>query len=121
MIFNVVADAVVQEVLEEICSLQEAQHVMGWSAGQRNLVFYAYGGRIAGRDHEWVQDALTMMVAMFQRMGLETNLEKPRQWCVPPGSSRGSVGSWPISGGQRGRGKPLGSGRIRGWAAPRAV
>ena len=52
-----------------------AQHGMG--GGGEKLVFYADDRRIAGWDHEWVQDALTVTVAMLGRMGLETNLEKP--------------------------------------------
>ena len=92
IIFNLVVDMVLQAVLEEVCSPQEAQHGMGWEAGENNLVFYADDGRIVGRDHEWVQDALTVTVAMFRRMGLETNLEKPRRWCAPPDSSGRSGG-----------------------------
>ena len=42
-------------------------------------------GRIAGRDHEWVQNALTVTVAMFRRMGLETNLEKTKLMVCTPG------------------------------------
>ena len=41
MIFNIVVDAVVRAVLEEVCILQEAQHGMGREAGEINLVFYA--------------------------------------------------------------------------------
>ena len=78
MIFNIVMDVVVWEVLEEVCSLQEAQHSMGWEAGARNFIFYVDDGRIAGKDQEWVQDALTITLAMFWRMGLETNLEKTK-------------------------------------------
>ena len=74
IIFNVVVDMVLQAVLEEVCSPQEAQHGMGWEAGKNNLVFYADDGRIVGWDHKWVQDALTVMVEMFWRMGLEAKL-----------------------------------------------
>ena len=56
MIFNIVVDAVVRVVLEEVCSLQEAQHGMVWSLGEIKRVLYGYYGRIAGRDHEWVKD-----------------------------------------------------------------
>ena len=66
----------VRAVLEEVCSLQEAQHGTGWVAGEINIVFYVDDGRIAGHDYEWLQDALDVTVAMFWRMGLETNLEK---------------------------------------------
>ena len=84
MIFNIVVDLVVRAVIEEVCIPQEAKHVMGWDVGARNLVFNADDGRIAGRDHEWVKDAMTVRVAMFRQMGLETNLGKTRRWCTPP-------------------------------------
>ena len=50
MIFNIVVDKVVQEVIEEVCGPQEAHRGMGRATGERNLVFYAYNGRITGRD-----------------------------------------------------------------------
>ena len=42
-------------------------------------------GRIGGRDHIWVQDNLAVSVEMFQRMGLETNLEKTKDLVCNPG------------------------------------
>ena len=54
MIFNIVVDEVVQEVLDVICVPQEVQNGLGLVAGERNLIFYADDGRIAGRDNEWV-------------------------------------------------------------------
>ena len=53
--------------------------------GERNLIFYVNNGRIAGRDHKWFQDSLSVMVAMFQRMGLEMNLEKSKTLVFIPG------------------------------------
>ena len=61
---------------EEVFRPQEAQHGLSWAAGERNLVFYADSGEITGWDHIWVQDALSMMVAMFRRAGLKKNMEK---------------------------------------------
>ena len=46
MIFNIAVDAMVWALLEEVCSPQEAQHGMGWSAGEIIPVFYAYDRRI---------------------------------------------------------------------------
>ena len=85
MIFNIMVDAVVRAVLEEVCSLQAAQHGMGWEAWAMNLVFYVDDGRIEGRDHEWVQDALTVMVAMFWRMGLGAKLYRTKVMMCTPG------------------------------------
>ena len=58
---------------------------MGWAEGKNNLIFYADNGRIGGRDHNWVQDALTVSVEMFQRMGLETKMEKTNALVCTPG------------------------------------
>ena len=68
-------------ILEVVCGPQEAHHVMGWAAGERNLIFYAYNRRIGARDPIWVQDALTVSVAMFKQMGLKTTLEKKKALC----------------------------------------
>ena len=75
-IFNIIVDAVFLAVLEEVCSPLEAQNGIVCAAGDRNLVFYADDGMIARRDHEWVQYLLAVIVAMFQWMRMETNLEK---------------------------------------------
>ena len=85
MIFNIVVDAVVWAVLYVFCILQEAQHGMGWASGYINLVFYADDGRIAGRDHEWVQDGLTVTVSMLCRMGIAANFKKTKVMVCTPG------------------------------------
>ena len=66
VIFNIVVDTVVRAVLEVVCGPQEERHGVGWMAGECNLVFYAYDKRITGRDHIWVQESLTLTVAIFQ-------------------------------------------------------
>ena len=62
MIFNIVVDEVVPEVLDVVCGTQEAQHDLVWVAGERNVIFYADNGRIAGWDNKWVKYALSVMV-----------------------------------------------------------
>ena len=68
----------VRAVIYVVCGPQEAQHGLSWTAGERNLDFYANDGRIAGQDRKWVQDTLTKIVSMFHRMGLDTNLKKTK-------------------------------------------
>ena len=85
MIFNIAVDTVVRAALEVVCGPQEARHGMGWAAVDCNLIFYADDRIISGRDHIWVQYALTVSLAMFQRMGLETNLEKTQSLVCTPG------------------------------------
>ena len=85
MTFNIMVDAVARSMLEAVCGPQEAWHGMGWAAGERNLIFYTDNGRIGGRYHTWVQDALAVSVVMFQQMGMETNLDKTKALVCTPG------------------------------------
>ena len=90
MILNTVVDTVVIAVLEVFFGPQESRHRMGWAAGERNLVFYADDGKIVGRDHIWVQDALTATVAMFSRVGLDTDLEETKALVCTPDVAGGA-------------------------------
>ena len=69
-IFNIVVDAVVREVLPEVCGPQEAHHGFVWVAGDHTILFYAYDRQIAGHNTIWVQTALAAMVRMFERVVL---------------------------------------------------
>ena len=57
---------------------------MGWADGERNLMLYINDGRIAGRDHKWVQYALTVTLAMLCRMGINANLKKIKAMVCTP-------------------------------------
>ena len=85
MIFSIVMDAVMKAVLEVFCGPQEAKHGMGWAAEERNLVFYDNKRWIQVREQIRVQDALTVTLVMFRRVGLEINLEKTKALVCTPG------------------------------------
>ena len=76
---------------------------LGMGGGERNLIFYAANDRIAGQDNVWVQDAMSVTVAMFCRMGLEKLWKIPRPWSALQGSSGGSGESTHTSGGRQGK------------------
>ena len=61
-------------MVAEFCGPHEAQHGLGWSAVEHNMLLYMDDIRIAGRDHIWVQDTLALTVVMFKRVSLETYL-----------------------------------------------
>ena len=79
MVYNILVDVVVRATLELVYGPQEARHGMGWAAGKQNLIFYADNGSIVGKNKIWVQEALTVSVSMFLRMGLEKNQEKTKK------------------------------------------
>ena len=60
--------------MEVFCGPHEEWHEMGWATRERNLIFYADDGRIVRREHIWLQDAMTVSVAMFRRVALGTNM-----------------------------------------------
>ena len=47
---------------------------MGWALVEHNIVFYAYDGNILVSNPIWVQTTLMVVVRMFGRVGLQTNL-----------------------------------------------
>ena len=61
------------------------QHGLGWSAGEHKICFYEYDGRIAGKDPFWVQTILTVMISMFEIVGLQKNLIKTKAMACTPG------------------------------------
>ena len=65
---------------------------MGWVSGKWNMVFYADDGRIARRDHIWVQHDLTVTVEMFNRVSLDKNLKNQSHWYALPVNRRASPG-----------------------------
>ena len=48
-------------------------------------MFYADDGQISGRVHIWVQETLTMTVAIFRRVGIDTNLGNTMSLVCTPG------------------------------------
>ena len=72
-------------MLDVVYIPQEVHHGKVWAARERNLSLYADYGRISGRDHEWVQDALTVTLAILCRMGIDANLNKTKAMICMPG------------------------------------
>ena len=69
-IFNIVFNVVVRATLMEVCGPQEYHHVMGWAAGEKEILFYADDGFIAGRKPIWVQGKLTTIICIIEREGI---------------------------------------------------
>jgi len=42
------------------------------------VAFYADDGVIAARNHQWLQNALNVLVTLFRKVGLETNVDKTK-------------------------------------------
>ena len=73
-IFNVVVDAVVRNWLEGLQTAKEEKGAKG--GGHFSAVFYADDGMVGASDPEWLQGAFSALLAIFDRVGLQTNVDK---------------------------------------------
>ena len=83
-IFNVMVDAIVREWLRQVLGVEAARH--GYEDEFRILmaIFYADDALLSSRDPRKLQDALDIIVGLFERVGLRTNTTKTKVMiCVP--------------------------------------
>jgi hypothetical protein len=89
IIFNIVADAVIRHWLFTVSPEEtDASDGLGDNITKRAALFYADDGLLASPDREWLQDAFTVLVDMFARVGLRTNTEKTQVMICTPGFIR---------------------------------
>ena len=74
-ISNVVVDAVVGQCIEGLKTETEEKGATG-REGQFSAVFYADDGMVGALDPAWLQGAFSALVAIFNRVGLRTNVDK---------------------------------------------
>ena len=75
-IFNVVVDAVVRHWLQLATQEAERRGERGREGRHQAALFYADDGMIASSDPRWLQWAFTVLVVLFDRVGLKTNQRK---------------------------------------------
>ena len=75
-IFNVVVDAVVRQWLHLATQESERRGERGRERRHQAALFYADDGMIASTDPLWLQWAFTILVELFDRVGLKTNQRK---------------------------------------------
>ena len=75
-IFNVVVDAVVQHWVTVVVEGAEEQGERGQESRKQAAPFYAEDGMVASLDPRWIQGAFNTLVGLFDRVGLQTNIEK---------------------------------------------
>ena len=74
-LFNVVVDAIVRHWLEGLQAEKEEKDAKG-GEGHFLAVFYADDGMVGATDPKWLQGAFSALVAIFDRVGLQTNVDK---------------------------------------------
>ena len=88
-LFNILVDTVVWECFRRLCEESvleegESDHLMDTFFA----VFYVDDAYLASRDPEFLQRAIDLIVELFARVGLETNVTKTQAMICTPGRIR---------------------------------
>ena len=75
-IFNVVVDAVVRHWVNGLVDEAEEKGETGREGRHQSVVFYADDGIVVSSDPVWIQGDFSDLVAIFDRVGLLTNVGK---------------------------------------------
>ena len=75
-IFNVVVDAFVRHWLNGLVDAEEAKGETGREGRDQSEVFHADDDIVVSLDPAWLQGAFNALVAIFDRVGLLTNVGK---------------------------------------------
>ena len=75
-IFNVVVDTVVRHWVTGFLEESEARGELGQEGRHQAALFYADDGMVASLDPVWLKVAFNALVGLFDRVALQTNVEK---------------------------------------------
>ena len=90
-LFNIVVDAVVREWLRQALGEEAAKNGVAEMARTFIVLFYVDDGYIASRDPVFLQTCLDILVGIFERVGLFTNVKKTKAMTCLPGKIRYSL------------------------------
>ena len=75
-VFNVVVDAVVRNCVEVMVEGMYEQSGRGKEVRHQNSLFYADDGMVELSYPRWLQGVFSILVGLFDRVGLKTNVGK---------------------------------------------
>ena len=102
-IFNVVVDAVVRHWIEGLVAKTAEKGETGREGQHQSAVFYAGDGMVVSSEPAWLQGAFSALVAIFDRVGLRTKVNKTVSMACNPcragAGNRTAAGySWRLTG-----------------------
>jgi len=84
-LFNILLDAVIRHWLTLVVNDNGiVTDGFGPTVGERMALFYADDGLLSSTDHQWLQQALDVLIGLFRRMGLQTNAAKTKTMTTFP-------------------------------------
>jgi hypothetical protein len=88
LMFNVCVDAVVREWLWQCLGDDAALLGIGEAMSDRVVVFFVNHGLVVARCPEWLQSSFTILINLFECIGLKTNAAKMKVMTCLPGKIR---------------------------------
>ena len=88
LMFNICVNAVVREWLRQCLGDDAAQGGIGEAVCDYIVAFFVDDGLVVARCPEWLQSSLTILVNLFERIGLKTNAAKTKVMTCLPGKIR---------------------------------
>jgi hypothetical protein len=85
LMFNVCVDAVVREWLRQCLGDDAAWMGIGEAVRDHVVAFFADDRLVAARCPEWLQSSFTILIHLFERIGLQTNAAKTKVMTCLPG------------------------------------
>jgi hypothetical protein len=88
LMFNVCVDAVVREWLRQCLGDDTAWMGIGEAVRDHVVAFIVDDGLVTARCPEWLQSSFTILIHLFERIGLKTNAAKTKVMMCLPGKIR---------------------------------
>ena len=88
LMFNVCVDAVVREWLRKFLGDDAARMGIGEAVRDHVVAFFVDDGLVAARCPEWLQSSFTILIHLFERIGLKMNVAKTKVMTCLPGKIR---------------------------------
>jgi hypothetical protein len=87
-LFNIMVDAIVREWFRQVFGDEVARDGVGEAVRLFIALFYVDDGWIASRDPEQLQHSFGILIGLFERVGLFTNVDKTKAMICIPGRIR---------------------------------
>jgi hypothetical protein len=88
LMFNVCVNAVVREWLRQCLGDDAAQMGIGEAVRDHVVAFFVDDGLVAARCPEWLQSSFSILICLFECIGLKTNAAKMKVMTCLPGKIR---------------------------------
>ena len=90
-IFNVVVDTIFRNWVHGVVKEEEARGETEREGRHQAALFYANDGMVTSSDPAWLQGAFNILVGLFDRVGLHTNVGKTVSMVCHPCQMAGNI------------------------------